>query len=255
MGSSTGGVLAVELRDTEKKTTEFAGIDLNTGALLWKGNPLDDKWWITVNKIQGDVLFLQQFARPDMPTPDKIFALDLLKGELLWQNQELSFINISGDSLYGLRKTFRSEEVVELNYRTGGEIKRFSVDDPRMLEITNDENESGHDALANSFIVPDFVEEFNETANLRKLVPSRAINPNVIKLSDKEIIGYHLDAGKDEKGIPVYDACIAIVDARRKIFEDVADRKVYSALQDFFFVVGNRLIYVRNSDEIVAVAV
>ncbi len=249
-----GRVLAAELRDTEKKTTEFAGIDLNTGALLWKGNPLNDKWWITVNKINKDVLFLQQFARPDMPTPGKIFALDLRTGKLLWQNQELSFINISRESIFGLLKTFKSEEVVELNYKTGEEKKRLSVDDLRIPEIINEENEYVHDATANEFFVPDLIEEFDEKTNLKKSIPSRAINPAIIKLSNKEIVGYHLDAGKDEKGIPVYDAYVMIVDAGGKIFEDVADRKVHSAIQDFFFVVSEKLIYVKNSSEIVAVA-
>ncbi len=256
---STGGVLVVELRDTQKKTTEFACLDLNTGTLLWKDNPLDDKWWITVNKINKDVLFLQQFARPDMPTPDKIFALDLLTGRLLWQNQEVSFINISGESLYGLLRTFKSEEVVELNYRTGEEKERFSVNDPRVAEISQEGYDAIHGTGKDEFIVPDFIEA---EADLRTVFPPGAVNPAVIKLSNpssgtssREIVGYYLDAGKDDRGIPVYDACIAIIDARRKIFEDVADRKVYSTAHDLFFVVSEKVIYVKNSTEIVAVAI
>ena len=37
------------------------------------------------------------------------------------------------------------------------------------------------------------------------------------------------------------------------VFDDVVDRKVYTTLGDFYFVVSTKLIYARNSNEIVAI--
>ncbi|MCL5739088.1 MAG: DUF4905 domain-containing protein [Bacteroidetes bacterium] len=248
------GVLAVELRDTDNKITEFAGLDIETGSSLWQNFQLEEKWWVTVNKIYNDVLLLQQFVKPDMPTPGKIFAVDLFTGKPLWQNHELSYLNIIDDVVYGLRRTLQSEDIVGLNYRTGEEREVFSADDTRAQELSFSLPED-------DFILPSLFEELEETpdsasaAVLKRLIPTDAKTPTVIESpSGKEIVGYHQNAGTDEKGVQVYDSHLKIIDGEGKIlFEDVADKKVYSALQDFYFAVNEQLIYVRNSNEIVAV--
>ncbi len=248
------GVLAAELRDTDNKITEFAVLDIETGSPLWQNFQLEEKWWVTVNKIHHDVLLLQQFVKPDMPTPGKIFAVDLFTGKPLWQNHELSYLNIIDDVVYGLRRTLQSEDIVGLNYRTGEEREVFSADDTRAQELSFSLPED-------DFILPSLFEELEETpdsasaAVLKRLIPTDAKTPTVIESpSGKEIVGYHQNAGTDEKGVQVYDSHLKIIDGEGKIlFEDVADKKVYSALQDFYFAVNEQLIYVRNSNEIVAV--
>ena len=256
-----GEFFIVELRDTEKKITMFARIEQKNGKILWSGNPIsdgasvaneDNRWWITMNQIYKDVLFLQQFARPDMPTPGKVFALDILTGKLLWQNIEISLIGLSENSLYGLHRSHDLTHgfLVELDYRTGEEEQRISLDDPHVSEVIHDEEVRSHDVQMDGFIAPEPIEAHDLSHGL---VPSHAINPSVIQLPSREIIGYYSDAGKDEKGISVYDACIMITGAGKRLFGDVADHRVSSALHDFFFVANDKLIYLRNSNEIVAV--
>lgn len=233
-----------ELRDPHEKVTEFAGMNLSTGSPLWRNDQLEEKWWTTLNKIYKDVLFLHQFVRPDMPTPEKIFALDLFTGKLLWQNNELSYLSVSNDTVFGMRKTFQSEDIVGLDYKSGEEKQVFSTSDYQTQGASTPEEE---------FILP---EPLDAGASL-ELLPTGAKTPMTMKFSNNEIVGYHVGAGTDAKGVPLYDAHVMIVDSTGKIvFEDVADRKVYAPLQDFFFVVplrGKRLIYVRNTDEIVTV--
>lgn len=248
------GVLAVELRDTDNKITEFAGLDIQTGSPLWQNLQFEEKWWITANKIHRDVLLLQQFVKPDMPTPGKIFAVDALAGKLLWQSDDLSFLNIVDDTVYGVRSTITSEEVVGVNYRSGEQIITFPLDDARAQAVSQPAVEDGYllpviyddpEGSPGRATLPGLGHAFPTDAKSRSFIETRP---------GKYTLGYYLDAGADEKGAPVYDSHLRVIDVDGKvIYEDVADRKVYTTFQDFFFQVNEQLLFVRNSIEIVSV--
>lgn len=248
------GVLAVELRDTEAKTAEYAGIEISSGSPLWQGVKLEDSWWIVMNRVFKDVLLLQQFVRPDMPTPGGIFAIDLFTGRILWQNREMSFVNAADNLVYASRKSLQSEVIAGLNYKSGVEEIVFPAGDPRIDGISSAEQQD-------EFILSCFFEEIGHTlsksraALLAKALPANAANPTyILSISGYDIIGFYTDAGKDEKGVPVYDSRLRVVNSGGKIvYDDVVDRKVYTTLGDFYFVVGTVLIYAKNSMEIVAV--
>lgn len=248
------GVLITELRDPEAKTSEYTGIDIGTGKPLWKDFTLEDSWWVVINRIFRDVLLLQQFVRPDMPTPGKIFAVDLHTGKLLWQNPDVSYLNASGDLIYGMRKSIQSSEVIGFDFRTGIEKLTIPADDPRVDELSFQQQQD-------EFTLSSFFEEIEDTlpkertSSLLRSLPTNAQNPTFIpSIRGKDIIGFYTDAGKDEKSVPVFDSHLRVMDSNRKtVFDDVVDRKVYTTLGDFYFVVDSKLIYARNSDEIVAI--
>jgi Domain of unknown function (DUF4905) len=248
------GVLAVEFRDTEAKVADYSGFDLASGSPLWHGLSLPDSWWVVMNRVFRDSLLLQQFVRPDMPTPGKIFAVDLFSGKIIWENHEVSYLAAAGDVIYALKSSIQSEEIVGLDYRTGAERVSFPADDPRAEALSVMEQDTG-------FVLPKFPEEVEgDLAPARfemlvNAVPEGARNATFITaLSGSSIIGFHSDAGTDEKGIHTFDAHIKVIDKNGKtIFNDIADRRVYTAMSDFYFVAGGFLVYVRNSNEIVAV--
>jgi hypothetical protein len=267
---STDEILVVELRDVETKSVRFIAVNLITGTVLWSSDLSDAgvgnaRWWITLNKIYGGVVYLQHFSRPDMPTSNGIFALDLFTGELLWQDRETLLISVFGDTLYGLRRAndLDSGILVELDRKTGKEIGNY-----RYERLNQGNNVLSKVAEANEeesrvpWISPERVEEVNGLSEVKKWIPDFAVNPMAIRLSrsseesngtiDKDVVGYYVGAGKDEKGIPVFDARLLIIESDEKVFEDVVDREVYSVLQDIFFVVKGKLIYVKHSVDIVA---
>lgn len=245
------GILVAELRDIDRKVTEFIGIDLSSGSLLWKNDQLEEKWWTNLNVIYRDTVLLQQFARPDMPTTGKIFVLDLSTGKLLWQNPEVSFINAARETIFCSKKSFPSETIVGFNFRTGVE-----------QEISKSEIPDEYFSVQSEFTVPEPIDEPIEDFQaaiaqrdvLGQKIPSDARRAMIMKLGQVDVIGFHIPSGKDPKGAALYDARLIVTDAKGKIiFEDIADKKVYVPLSDFYFGVEGKLIYVKNSDEIIAV--
>ena len=244
-------VLVAEFRDVDKKTVEFAGIELSSGSLLWRNDHLEEKWWTTLNTIHKDVVLLQQFARPDMPTTAKIFVLDLFTGKLLWQNHEVSFMSAADDTIYCLKKAFPSDKITGLNLRTGIEEETPPTEVP----------DNSH-ASPSNLIIPDPVEDIADdlqeyiarSYGAKLKIPADAKQATILKLGNKNVIGFHVPSGRDPKGATLYDARLIVADSvGRIIFDDIADRNVYVSLPDFYFAVDGKLIYIKNSDEIVAI--
>ncbi|HEY9165668.1 MAG TPA: DUF4905 domain-containing protein [Candidatus Kryptonia bacterium] len=248
------GVLAVELRDTANKTASFAGIEIGSGKTLWKDLRFENGWWVTINTIYEDVILLQQFVRPDMPTAGKVFAVDLLSGKILWQNDSLTYLYAAEGGVICAKRTLVSDEIVSLDYRTGIEK---SISPP--VDLSRSGLASG--TQAENFILPELLEpdgkkSYPEISDaLRNVLPPDAHAPSaIVYRSGKTIAGFHLRNGEDERGTALYDSHLQIVDSNGKImFRDVADTNVYMPITDFYFVAETHLIYVRNSNEIVAV--
>jgi len=239
-------ILVTEMRDIDKKTAEFVGIDIRSGLLLWKNDQIEEKWWVTLNLIYRDVVLLQQFSRPDMPTSGRIFALDLRTGELLWKNYEVSFANAAGDTIYCVKKSYSSETTIGLDFRSG--IVR---------EVSQEETVDGNFVSSEDLKFPEPFEDALENLDeqiLQKKIPGDAALPMILRSGRKKVIGFHVPSGKDTEGVTTYDAHLIVADSAGKIvFEDITDRKVYMPLAEFYFSIGEKLIYVRNSEEIVAV--
>ena len=243
-------VLVVEIRDTEKKSTEFAGVDISSGMLLWRNDQLEEKWWTSLNLIFRDTVLLHQYAKPSMPTSGKIFTLDLHSGKLLWQNQEVSFVNAGGDTIFCLKKSLTSEIVIGMDFRTGEEREVSSSDLPKESYV-----------YLPGLIFPeaidnqqDYFQDRKNLGNVRRRIPPDSRYLTVLKAGDRNIFGFYAVSEQGEKGVVVYDAHLLVSDLQgRIIFEDTVDRKLNMPLADFHFCLGVKLIYVRNSEEIVAV--
>ena len=253
------GVLAVELRDPESKKVAFAGIKIDSGRIIWStendndyfGN--QDTWWMTINTFHKDVLLLQQFVKPDMPTAGKIFAIDLHNGSLLWQNGELSFLYAKDNSIYGLKRTMTAEEVTAIDLRTGfvtGVLDSSQMDDPDAPDV----------AALPGTVLPEPVELPAAEGRYPlkgavKQIPADAVSPTLIPISaGKSIAGFYTTSGHDEKGSLLYDSSLFIVDGDgTRLYADNPERNVHVPIPDFYFTVDRTLLYVRNSNEIVAV--
>lgn len=244
------GVLVAELRNADEKTTEFAGIDLSSGSLLWRNNR-EKEWWTTLNVVFKDTILLQEFARPDMPTSSKIFVLDLHTGKLLWQNHDVSFMAAKGDTIFCLKKSFTSDVVIGLNFRTGKQREVATSDLP-------DENYS----YQSEFVLPEPIDNRSESPQgqtilnmlARTTIPPDSKDLTFLRIGEKTVIGFYSISRKSPKDNPLYEAQLIVTDKKGKIiFEDIVERGIHVPLADFYFGVGERLIYVRNSEEIVAV--
>jgi len=113
------GRLIIEERETEKKLAYFHCLELESGKKILSNFQLDDKFWVGVEAVRDDIIFFHKFAKPDMPKHRGIFAFDLMKKELIWQNPELIFLFILQEKIFVYKEKFEGRDYYAINPSTG----------------------------------------------------------------------------------------------------------------------------------------
>jgi len=146
------GKLIIEERELENKQVYFHCLFLDSGKKILSNFQLDDKFWVGIEAVQDDIIFFHKFAKPDMPKHRGIFAFDLSKKELLWQNPELIFLFVIGNKLYAYKEKFEGRNYYSINSVNGEMIEDIGEN---YQQINNLRNESSMEAIKDGYLFPE----------------------------------------------------------------------------------------------------
>lgn len=139
---SHNGLIIIEDRNTETKSATFSCLHSATGKPFWKEKVFGEQWWIGLDGITADRLYLHGFKKPDMPENKNIIAVDVTSGEVLWQNNECTFSTIQSPFIYGYKDLFERRVYYKINDNDGKIIEELSTlpefIDPNMQYEKND---------------------------------------------------------------------------------------------------------------------
>ena len=116
---SDDGLLLGEDRDTDNKTVSFFCIDMKTGDVLWREKQFGEAWWIGIEALVGERLYLHGFAQPDMPEHHGLIALATRTGAEAWQNADISFYAADNAQVIGYRDLFERRVFERFDASTG----------------------------------------------------------------------------------------------------------------------------------------
>jgi hypothetical protein len=119
--------IVLEERNTEAKEAFFNCIDMRSGKNIFKNLQFEEKYWIGIETIYGDIIFFHKFAKPDMPGHLGITAYDIIGKKILWKNDQLAFLFIYNDEVFCYREGFEGRSFYKINYLTG-ELNEFGRD-------------------------------------------------------------------------------------------------------------------------------
>lgn len=129
--------IVIEERDIQNKEVFYSCIDRQTGKFFWKNKTyLNEKFWIGIEGTISKYLILHQFEKPDMPNHKKIINVDLITGEILWVNEELTFHSLNHESIYAYLTKFDDREFYQLSIENG-ELKKILGDEIEFLNLVN----------------------------------------------------------------------------------------------------------------------
>lgn len=142
---SDSNKIYIEGRDKDKKEVDFSSYELETGEAVFENFQFEEKFWIGIEQIYKDILFMHKYPRPDLPVHNEIIAFDSASQKVLWSNSEGSYQFIYDDKVY-LKTTFSdTDEVLVLDYLTGERLPD-SISTLEMNEIYNKmESEKNYD--------------------------------------------------------------------------------------------------------------
>jgi hypothetical protein len=149
------GKLLIEERQLETKQAYFHCLSLDSGKKILSNFQLDDKFWVGIEAVQDDIIFFHKFAKPDMPKHRGIFAYDLVKKELVWQNLELIFLFILNEKLFAYKEKFEGRNYYCINSANGEIIEDI---DENYEKINKLRNEAMMNESNNGYLFPETIE-------------------------------------------------------------------------------------------------
>lgn len=241
--------LVIEIRDTEKKEVYFSCLKIETGELIFDNFQMPEKFWIGVDEIYGDIMFLHKFAKPDMPGHREILAFDLNTQKVLWENDQFTYhFSFEGNSFVSI-STMTGDKYFLLDPKTG-DFSDQNEKGREYFEIKRSEYENSKDY--SDYIFP---ERYSTSSNdelsstIKKIIDGLEIigNIEVGKYENLFLMNYHFR----NKNNLIENRFAAIdIDKQKIIFKEILNRNLNAFVPDSFFVYKDLLFLLVDRQKI-----
>jgi hypothetical protein len=104
--------LFVEVRDPGTKTVSFSALNLRNNQWLWKDVVFDERWWISMRAVAGDILLLTLYADENNPDKKALIAYDVESQQVVWWQNGFSVTNVSNRAVKGIDARFPEKESI-----------------------------------------------------------------------------------------------------------------------------------------------
>jgi hypothetical protein len=247
---SQSGVFVGEERNKETKQVSFFCIDQHSGRILWKDIHFDEQWWIGIETLHDNILFLHEFATPDMPDHKKIYTVDISTGKMLWMNHELKFLFATNGNVYAARDSFDDRLFYQLNATSGEILAKLDASSVNILRET-----ASVSSISDQVQYPVLFEpSHGNVASVSRLVEkgiTGAKQPQLIEYLDIHgsfILSYY-DRIAKESTEQAFQHQIIIMDRNTQsvLSRDIANARTVMPVPDTLFGIGSYLYYIKEA--------
>ena len=246
------GRILGEERDLERKQVSFFALDMATGAVLWHKPGVGDPWWVGMNRVVGDLLFLHGFATPDLPVERGVTVVAAATGEHLWSRSEWSMERVEEGSLT-VREDRRGGSVLLAVDSTTGSVLNQNIASDRPVQPLEDplalvefpgvlSGAEVHEHQSGSFIAQQWA--VDRLAGPIELLE----HPAHVMMAANE------RKGQGSEGGLVHHLRVVKRDTGRVVYRDILAASATGPGMDAFFVQNNALVYVRERRTLCAVS-
>lgn len=250
------GVFVGEDRLLHEKRVSFFCLDRATGSVAWERVTVGEKWWVGIEAVHRDRVFLHGFSQPDIPDRKGIVALDLTTGRPAWSNMELRYLLAADESVFASKDTFAGRVVHELDFRTGSTLRTWENDPEEMkTAVLNTQGITNTGVLFPSpFDERNFPEEVAHKLVHKYCPPGTVVGAiDLLEYEDMYFYSYH--EKEDQHGRLQHLLRVADKRTGSALFSESLDRNLRSATPDSFFVQDRMLYFVKDRSLLTAVAI
>lgn len=238
-----------ETRNTETKELFFFVIEYETGKVILKDHTFENgNFWVSIEGATEDLLFLGRFEKPELPYLKNIVTLDIKTGNKKWENEKYTFLFNTDKQLFGIKRKFESNEIVEIDITSGEQIK--IIPESEHISIYNLRNENEDNIYRNSQYPMEYKAELaNERIKnvFDKICTEEknASNFEYIQTGSLLIFNYYV---KFDSETSYYENRFKIIDFDKSetLFEDVLNEKTNYCVPDNFFIKGDYIFYLKE---------
>jgi hypothetical protein len=254
---SESGFIVGEDRDIDQKSVAFFCIHGNTGKVNWSDLSFGENWWIGIDALVKDRLYLHGFINPSLPDHRKIIAVDLPSGRELWRNEDYALLYARPDQIIAYRDLFEKRIFYELDPRSGnllGEFAEEPENSPRyrqeqcgssnlIVGAPFDPKTTDDPAMHNHYL------KFCSDGRLRGLV-------EFARTGSTTVISFHrMKSPASESAPEILENHLLIVDDMRSsiIYQDILNAETPAAVPGSFFIESSNLFYIKEKNTIVSI--
>ncbi|MFA6455900.1 MAG: DUF4905 domain-containing protein [Bacteroidota bacterium] len=240
---SGNGKIIGEDRNTESKTVTFFCLDASTGKPLWRNKTFGEQWWIGLDAVAEDRLYLHGYKKPDMPEHKHIIAVDIRTGDVLWKNSECTFLAIQSPYVYGYKDLFERRSYFRIDDRTGEILEELtelpeSVGENLQYERTDFSfSDAVTEADGDVWTAASAMEEFQSAESI---VTEKYTLLNVYSRNTPPVEGL-------KNTLTIIDSS-----TNKKVYSDVLNESTPYPVPDSFFMDGKRVYYIKERKTFVA---
>ena len=237
-----------EERDSEKKKATFFSLNRFSGKVIWS-KELIGEWWVGVEAVTEDSIFLHGFATPDMPMHKGITSVDVLTGDFRWEQPDLCFERRKGHTIIGSRGAYGNKRYTSVETRTGRVLEEWADTDGSMSIGREDESlarvlfpETTFDVGEN---IRPVAHQFLKDAGQSGPVSWTTLGPFAV-------VAYQVDNPTDPKGQPTQYIAVIRISDNTELFSDIISTGTGMFIPDSFLIQDGMLYYVRMKNHLVA---
>lgn len=243
--------IVIEERDIQNKEVFFSCINRITGEFYWKDKSfLNEKFWIGIEATKSRYLVLHQFEKPDMPNHKKIINVDLITGDILWVNDDLTYYDMDEDFIYGFAPKFEDKEFYQLSIEDGT-IKNNLGNEEQSKPVLNSISEKDYSRYTFTEMMSESTSS-NEVKELATKIIGENFYFNFCEYIDKGnilIFNYYDKIAPQSliNRLVIYDKS-----EEKPILIETLNSSTPAPLPDSFFMYDDDLYFVKDKIELVA---
>lgn len=243
--------LIIETRDTDKKEAYFSCYDLGNSKKVFKSYQLDEKYWLGIEDLYDDLILFHRFTKPDMPGHKSIIAFDIKSRQVIWENNDYSFLFLYDEKIYCFTQGFEGRRFYTIDPLTGNLIDDLGDDAYAINEIKYKADDAKD---FSSFMFPETFSSLNNSIPALAEIISKHTGVNnitgeveFVEKNSKVFMNFHheITTGVLENKFIVWDI------AKDKIvMNELLNSAVNSYVPDSFFIYKNFLILLKEKSEV-----
>ncbi|MBM4175067.1 MAG: DUF4905 domain-containing protein [Ignavibacteria bacterium] len=244
--------LIIEERDIINKKVFFSCIDKITGKTNWADKKfLDEDFWIGIEAIYRDTLFLHLFEKPDMPKHKQIIAVDLNTAKVKWINKDLTFDSISNNKVLAYIQKFEGRDFFLIDYSTGDVIESLGSDSSSAEMF----RQSVGDELGNNFLFPSFLTDEGKYTKLNqsvlKVIGDTKYFGKIEFIEYENLFLFNYYEKNHEASLTNW-LCIFDLQSQTVLLKEILNSSSPAPVPDSFFIHGDLVYFVKDKKELVA---
>ncbi len=220
--------MAIESRHLESRNVVFTVLDLKTGKIFFKERTYLEPMNLNLAYAAQENLILTINEHAESPESKGLISINILNGEILWERYNFSFnqANSSGLQVY-------DPKVYPKNYLWINHLNAEHISKQENSPIST--SNLLFPDLFESYVLPDFIEHGLIIGQI-----------SVLHKDGLSIVSFHQKFENNmQQRLVVYQ--------HDKIFmDDIIIDGIQKLQPESFFMLNNRLLYIRNKNEIVS---